>query len=35
MTLATDYRPLTFNSFDATIHQEDKNMEIISTLAEC
>lgn len=30
MTLATDYRPLTFNSFDATIHQEDKNMEIIS-----
>lgn len=29
MTLATDYRPFTFNLFDAIISQEDKNMEII------
>lgn len=30
MTLATDYRPLTFNFSDVIINQEDKNMEIIS-----
>lgn len=29
MTLATDYRPFTFNLFDVIISQEDKNMEII------